>query len=76
MFIPSESIYAHIYTNHFSLVNFALQENVILASPTTLHAIFSNIKLTCTIVKHTNDAKEIREDLKKIGNDFRLLDEG
>ncbi|HIL42951.1 MAG TPA: DNA recombination protein RmuC [Gammaproteobacteria bacterium] len=43
MFIPNESIYAFINEEDPDLINFALQERVLLCSPLTLYAVLSLI---------------------------------
>ena len=75
MFIPSEGVFAYIYSNIYEVVEFARQQNVLMVSPTTMNAVISNIRHTTQIIEQTKNAQEIREQINVLSIEFSRLDE-
>ena len=75
MFIPSEAVFAYIYSNIYEVVELARQQNVLIVSPTTMNAVISNIRHTTQIIEQTQNAQEIREQIKALSLEFSRLDE-
>lgn len=70
MFIPSESIFAEIHSNHPELVSLAHNKKVWLASPSTLMAILTT---ACSVIKEDATKKQVhimQEHLYLLAKDF------
>ena len=71
MFIPAEAIFAHINSNYQNLLDFAYKHKVWIASPTTLAIILTSIQLMVKNVNYNHYAKELQQQLKELGNEFK-----
>ncbi len=75
MFVPAESIFAEIHENHSELVDYSYQNNVWIASPTTLMAILT---VALNVLKQTKTKENIdliQSQLKCLAEDFSRLNE-
>ncbi len=73
MYLPSESLFVEIMTNHKLLNNYAYSKKVILTSPNTIIAILSN---TIAMIKDEIIQKQqliIQDNLSKILKDFERM---
>jgi DNA recombination protein RmuC len=70
MFIPAEAIFAEIHAHHPDLVDYAMQNRVWLASPTTMMAILTT---ACAVLKDSATRQQvhvIQEHLRHLAQDF------
>lgn len=70
LFIPAEAIFAEINAKHFSLVEYGMEKNVWITSPTTLIASLSIIQTIIHNIKRAEQTDLIIEELKKLGIEF------
>ena len=71
MFIPAESVFAEIHTNHIDLVELSYRKKVWLVSPTTMMAILTT---ACSVLKDQATIKNIatiQEHLRVLSQDFQ-----
>ena len=70
MFIPAEAIFAEIHTHHPDVVEYAWQNKVWLASPSTMMAILTT---ACAVLKDAATRQQvhvIQEHLRLLSQDF------
>ncbi len=70
MFIPAEAIFADIHSHHPELVEYAMQQHVWLASPSTMMAILTT---ACAVLKDSATRQQvhvIQEHLRLLAQDF------
>lgn len=70
MFIPAEAIFADIHSHHPELVEYAMQQRVWLASPSTMMAILTT---ACAVLKDSATRQQvhvIQEHLRLLAQDF------
>ena len=72
LFLPAEAIFAEIYAYHESLIDYAREKNVWIASPTTLMALLTTITAIVRDIKTQEQAKKIQEELMKLSRNFKL----
>ena len=70
MFIPAEAIFAELNANHFNLVEYGIQKNVWITSPTTLVASLSIIQTIIHNIKRNEQTDLIIKELKLLGVEF------
>ncbi len=75
MFIPAESIFSEVHSNHLDLVDYAYKKRVWLTSPTTMMAVLSTVQVVLKNQEQAKYADVIQEELRKLSNDFRLYQE-
>lgn len=70
MFLPSESLFAEIYSEFPDLVNEAYDKHVFITSPTTLLAYLTVIQSVYREFKKEQNSKLILESLKSLSKEF------
>lgn len=73
MFIPNDGIFAYIYQNCESVVEYARQCEVILTSPSTLPAILVTINMIRIEGERAKNVREITNQLVKLGKEFGMF---
>lgn len=71
MFIPAESIFLEIVSNHSDLFNYAYQNNVLISSPTTLISSISIIETVSNNIKQSEQTTLIIDELKALAVEFK-----
>lgn len=71
MFIPAEAIFLEIVTNFNDIINYAYENNVWLASPTTLISSLSLIETVSNSIKQNEQTTLLVDELKYLANEFR-----
>lgn len=75
MFLPAESVFAHIHANHPELVSFAQERKVWLTSPTTMMAVLSTAN---TVIKDSQTQKHIKaiqDHIRMLAKDFERFEQ-
>ncbi|MFV0482460.1 MAG: DNA recombination protein RmuC [Campylobacteraceae bacterium] len=72
MFLPAEAIFAEIYAYHESIIDYAREKSVWIASPTTFMALLTTILAVVRDIKTKEQAKKIQEELFKLSKNFKL----
>jgi len=75
MFIPAESIYLEVVSNHYEIISYAYDNNVWITSPTTLISSLTVIEAVSNSVRQSEDAKTLIKELKYLSNEFRKFKE-
>ncbi|MDR0761645.1 MAG: DNA recombination protein RmuC [Campylobacteraceae bacterium] len=75
LFLPAEAIFAEINAYHESIIDYARQKSVWIASPTTLMALLTTIMAVVRDIKTKEQAKKIQEELMKLSKNFKLYKE-
>lgn len=70
MFLPAEAIFAEINAYHTSLINYAYERRVYVASPTTLMSLLTIIQAILVGMERDKYASVIHNELNKLGQDF------
>lgn len=70
MFLPSESLFAEIYSEFQDLVNEAYSKHVFITSPTTLLAYLTAIQTIYQEFKKEQNSKVILDNLKQLAKEF------
>ncbi len=70
MFLPAEAIFAEINAYHSSLINYAYQKRVYIASPTTLMSLLTVIEAILMGMERDKYAGVIHSELNKLGEEF------
>jgi DNA recombination protein RmuC len=73
MFLPAEAVFAEIHARHRDLVDYAQNKCVWITSPTTLMAVLTTALSVIRNVETRQQAHIIKEELGKLGVDFRPL---
>lgn len=71
MFIPAEAIFLEIVTNFNDIINYAYENKVWLASPTTLISSLSLIETVSNSIKQNEQTTLLVDELKYLANEFR-----
>lgn len=71
MFIPSESVFSEIVSNHDDLLKYAYTNKVWLVSPTTLISTLTIIQTMFSNIKRDKHASEIINELKLLSIEFK-----
>ena len=75
MFVPSEAVFAEIYGQHQSVVDYSYQKHVYIVSPTTLMAYLTVIKSLMLEQQKDANVKEIQNEFIKLGAEFKRYKE-
>lgn len=75
MFIPAESIYLEVVSNHYEVINYAYENNVWITSPTTLISSLTVIEAVSNSVRQTEQTDLLIKELKYLANEFRKFKE-
>lgn len=70
MFIPAEAIFAEIHAHHPDLVEYAMQQHVWLASPSTMMAILTTASAVLKDAATRQQVHVIQEHLRLLSQDF------
>lgn len=70
MFIPSETIFAHIYSEHEDIVNYSYQKKIWMASPTTIMSILNLVQIVLKDIKQQANYEEFIKELQKLKAEF------
>jgi DNA recombination protein RmuC len=70
MFVPAEAIFAEINAYHVDLIEFARDQRVWMASPTTLMSVLSTVQVVLKNMERDKYTSIIHEELKKLGEEF------
>lgn len=70
MFLPAEAIFAEINAYHTSLINYAYERRVYVASPTTLMSLLTIIQAILVGMERDKYASVIHNELNKLGEEF------
>ncbi len=70
MFLPAEAIFAEINAYHSSLINYAYEKQVYIASPTTLMSLLTIIQAILVGMERDKYANVIHTELNKLGEEF------
>jgi len=70
MFLPAEAIFAEINAYHSSLINYAYERRVYVASPTTLMSLLTIIQAILVGMERDKYANVIHSELNKLGEEF------
>ncbi len=70
MFLPAEAIFAEINAYHASLINYAYERHVYIASPTTLMSLLTIIHAVLMGMERDKYASIIHTELNKLGEEF------
>jgi len=75
MFLPSESIYAELYTNFLDVVEFSFRSKVWVVSPTTLMATLNTVRAVLKDARMQEQAGVIQKEVGLLIEDIDRLDE-
>jgi DNA recombination protein RmuC len=75
MFLPSEAIYAEAHANFPALIDDAHRRRVAIVSPTTLMATLNTVRAILKDAEMQEQAGLIQQEVERMLNDVRLLDE-
>ena len=70
MCIPSEAIFSYIVSNLYDMVCYAQEHKIIIASPTTLPVMISNVYMAIKNIEHSKFANEIAKKLSNLKDEF------
>ena len=73
MFIPSEAIYAELYTAFPEIEQYANARHVVFASPNTLHALLATVSMFHVESKMGEQALRIQHEVGTLTRDVELL---
>jgi DNA recombination protein RmuC len=75
MFVPAEAVFAEIHAYNPDVVEYANAKRVWIVSPTTLMAVLNTARAVLKDVETRKQIHVIKEELGKLGMDFRRFDE-
>jgi DNA recombination protein RmuC len=75
MFVPAEAVFAEIHAYHAEVVEYANAKRVWIVSPTTLMAVLNTARAVLRDVETRKHIHIIKDELGKLGGDFRRFDE-
>ena len=75
MFVPAEAVFAEIHAYAPEVVDYANSKRVWIVSPTTLMAVLNTARAVLKDVETRKQIHVIREELIRLGQDFRRFDE-
>lgn len=70
LFLPAEAIFAEINAYHTSLIDYAYERRVYIASPTTLMSLLTIIQAILMGMERDKYAGIIHQELNKLGEEF------
>lgn len=70
MFIPSETVYYEVLAENNGLLNFGYQQNVWIASPTTIMALINILSGVYRDLVQNEKANEIKSEINQLGEEF------
>ena len=75
MFVPAEAVFAEIHAYSPEVVEYANAKRIWIVSPTTLMAVLNTARAVLKDVETRKQIHVIKEELTKLGMDFRRFDE-
>jgi DNA recombination protein RmuC len=75
MFVPAEAIFAEIHAYHYDVVDYAMQKQVWIVSPTTLMAVLNTARAVLKDLETREQVHIIKNELSRLGKDFVRFDE-
>lgn len=75
MFIPAEAVFAEIHAYHSDIVDYAMQKQVWIVSPTTLMAVLNTARAVLKDIETREQVHIIKHELTRLGKDFARFDE-
>jgi DNA recombination protein RmuC len=75
MFVPAEAVFAEIHAYHYDVVDYAMQKQVWIVSPTTLMAVLNTARAVLKDLETREQVHIIKNELSRLGKDFVVFDE-
>jgi DNA recombination protein RmuC len=75
MFVPAEAVFAEIHAYHSDIVDYAMQKQVWIVSPTTLMAVLNTARAVLKDIETREQVHVIKHELARLGKDFARFDE-
>lgn len=75
MFVPAEAVFAEIHAYHSDVVDYAMQKQVWIVSPTTLMAVLNTARAVLKDMETREQVHIIKHELSRLGKDFVRFDE-
>jgi DNA recombination protein RmuC len=75
MFVPAEAVFAEIHAYHSDVVDYAMQKQVWIVSPTTLMAVLNTARAVLKNMETREQVHIIKHELSRLGKDFTRFDE-
>ena len=75
MFVPAEAVFAEIHAYHYDVVDYAMQKQVWIVSPTTLMAVLNTARAVLKDIETREQVHIIKDELSRLGKDFARFDE-
>jgi DNA recombination protein RmuC len=75
MFVPAEAVFAEIHAYHSDIVDYAMQKQVWIVSPTTLMAVLNTARAVLKDIETREQVHVIKHELARLGKDFVRFDE-
>lgn len=75
MFVPAEAVFAEIHAYHYDVVDYAMQKQVWIVSPTTLMAVLNTARAVLKDIETREQVHIIKDELSRLGKDFVRFDE-
>jgi DNA recombination protein RmuC len=75
MFVPAEAVFAEIHAYHYDVVDYAMQKQVWIVSPTTLMAVLNTARAVLKDLETREQVHIIKNELSRLGKDFARFDE-
>jgi len=75
MFVPAEAVFAEIHAYQSDVVDYAMQKQVWIVSPTTLMAVLNTARAVLKDVETREQVHIIKIELSRLGKDFARFDE-
>jgi DNA recombination protein RmuC len=75
MFVPAEAVFAEIHAYHSDVVDYAMQKQVWIVSPTTLMAVLNTARAVLKDIETREQVHIIKNELSRLGKDFVRFDE-
>jgi DNA recombination protein RmuC len=75
MFVPAEAVFAEIHAYHADIVDYAMQKQVWIVSPTTLMAVLNTARAVLKDIETREQVHVIKHELARLGKDFVRFDE-
>ena len=75
MFVPAEAVFAEIHAYQSDEVDYAMQKQVWIVSPTTLMAVLNTARAVLKDIETREQVHIIKIELSRLGKDFARFDE-
>ncbi|HEU4854509.1 MAG TPA: DNA recombination protein RmuC, partial [Nitrosospira sp.] len=75
MFVPAEAVFAEIHACQYDVVDYAMQKQVWIVSPTTLMAVLNTARAVLKDIETREQVHIIKNELFRLGKDFARFDE-